>query len=49
MSIAALLIILIDDKTLRTAERRKESLKKSVEISASSSSIDFVGNLTHVM
>jgi len=33
----------------RIAERKNESLKKSVEISASSSSIDFVGNLTHVM
>jgi len=32
-----------------TAELEKGTLKKSVEISASSSSIDFVGNLTHVM
>ena len=36
-------------KTLSTAELEKGTLKKSVEVSASSSSIDFVGNLTHVM
>ena len=38
----------LDNKGYVENELKKESLKKS-EISASSSSIDFVGNLTHVM